>query len=158
MEKNPESNSSEEIEKTKEFANDFINISLPLVIQNISVENCGTAKLRQVIEGIIHSNSFTGFEQFFSVLLFTDLRLPGIKNTITSYIRQEEDSSILKLIFFKLLYYWQFRYFSPQLDDFLINTLSELEYELNHKGYKSNITKGYIKGMITNRLKKIERF
>ena len=125
MENIPENSNEENIKQAKNTFNDIIKITLPLCIQNIALENIGTVKLRSILEQAILSSKKDDFQKFFSVFIYADLRLPGLQSVLSKYANEVENKSLLKIIFFKLLYYYQFRYFSPSLDSFLENTLAE---------------------------------
>ena len=58
--------------------------------------------------------------------MYCDLRLPGLQNVLKSYCTDAKDKSLLKIIFFKLLYYYRFRYFSSSLDPFFENILADI--------------------------------
>ena len=131
MKRSPEKHPREEIEKIKAMARDILKITLPIVIQNIALENMGTPKLNSVIQEAILADNSNEFSHFFSVFLFSDLRLPGVQNVLKQYVANTKDKSLLKIIFFKLMYYYCFRYFSPALDPFLESTLADINIKLN---------------------------
>lgn len=133
MEQFPEKYSKEDIDKSKTMAQDVIKIALPLIIQNIALENIGTPKLKSVIEKAVAEDNCSEFSRFFSVFLYSDLRLPGLQSMLKQYALDAKDKSLLKIIFFKLLYYYCFRYFSPSLDSFFENTLADINIKLNGK-------------------------
>lgn len=143
MENSPEKFNAEEINSAKSIFNDIIKISLPIVIQNIALENIGTAKLRSIFEEAIQKSQKNDFEKFFSVFIYSDLRLQNSKSVLSKYANEVENKSLLKIIFFKLLYYYQFRYFAPSLDSFLENILADINLKLQNKSkkYKSYLLK-----------------
>lgn len=132
MESKPEEFDKEEIEKEQNIAADILKIALPITLQNIALENVGTAKLHNIFYEKIKSDTSYDFEKFFSVFLVTDLRLPGIKNVIKQYLSEPKRKALLKIIFVKILYYYHFRYFSPSLDPFMENTLFDINAKLNN--------------------------
>lgn len=140
MEKFPEKYSEEDIRKIEVLAQDVLKISLPIILQNIALENIGTSKLKSIIEGVIKDDNSSDFAQFFSVFLFCDLRLPGLQQILKNYCSSADNKSLLKIIFFKLLYYYRFRYFSSSLDPFLENLLADINLKLKggNKYFKSN--------------------
>ena len=144
MENLPENFSKEEIEHARNTFNDIIKIALPLCIQNIALENVGTVKLRSILEQSILNSKKDDFQKFFSVFIYADLRLSGLQNVLSKYATEVENKSLLKIIFFKLLYYYQFRYFSSSLDSFLENTLVDIEIKLRNvsKLHKEYLLKG----------------
>ena len=87
------------------------------------------------------------FEKFFSVFLVTDLRLPGIKNVIKQYLSETKRKALLKIIFAKIIYYYQFRYFSSSLDPFMENILFDINAKLNN-------TNNFNKTQWVNKIKK----
>ena len=110
---------------------DVLKISLPLVLQNIALENIGTIKLKSIIEKGFEDKNSDEFLRFFSVFLYCDLRLPGLQNILKNYCSEAKHKSLLKIIFFKLLYYYRFRYFSSSLDPFFENILADINIKLN---------------------------
>ena len=150
MESRPEEFDIQKIQKAQNTFKDIIKIALPLTIQNIALENVGTSKLKSILEGVIQKESLDNFKKFFSTFLYADLRLPGLKNILHQYAKDAQDKSLLKIIFFKLLYYYQFRYFSSSLDVFLENTLADVNIKLQSKNKFS-------KGQWIDNLKKLDR-
>ena len=150
MESRPEEFDIQKIQKAQNTFKDIIKIALPLTIQNIALENVGTSKLKSILEGVIQKESLDNFKKFFSTFLYADLRLPGLKNILHQYAKDAQDKSLLKIIFFKLLYYYQFRYFSSSLDVFLENTLANVNIKLQSKNKFS-------KGQWIDNLKKLDR-
>lgn len=132
MESNPEKIDKNEITKEQNIAADILRIALPIALQNIALENVGTAKLQNIFREKIESNTSYDFEKFFSVFLFTDLRLQGTRKVIKQYLSEPKRKALLKIIFAKILYYYQFRYFSPSLDSFMENTLFDINAKLNN--------------------------
>lgn len=143
----PEKYTEEDAKRIKEFFHDIINLALPLAVQNIALENVGTTKLKAIIEAFAKSNSEGKFSRFFSVFMFSDLRLPGLKAVINQYVLDIDNKSMLKIVFFKLLYYYRFRYFSPVLDNFLENTLADINIKLNNGNKR---IKGFVMEQIKN--------
>lgn len=141
MEQFPEKYPTEALNEVKDFVEDFLKISLPMILENIALENIGTIKLKNIIERNIENGRKDEFSKFFSVFLYCDLRLPGLQNVLKSYCADVKDKSLLKIIFFKLLYYYSFRYFSSSLDPFFENILADINIKLNggNKSRKSAI-------------------
>ena len=131
MEQLPEKYTPEDLDKVKALMEDVLKISLPLALENIALENIGTTKLKSIIERGFEDGSRDELSRFFSVFLYCDLRLPGLQNVLKSYCTDAKDKSLLKIIFFKLLYYYRFRYFSSSLDPFFENTLANINIKLN---------------------------
>lgn len=131
MEQLPEKYSQEDLNKVKKLMEDVLKISLPLVLQNIALENIGTIKLKSIIEKGFEDKNSDEFLRFFSVFLYCDLRLPGLQNILKNYCSEAKHKSLLKIIFFKLLYYYRFRYFSSSLDPFFENILADINIKLN---------------------------
>ena len=150
MENRPEEFDVQRIQKTQNTFKDIIKIALPLTVQSIALENVGTSKLKSVLEGVIQNGSLDNFKKFFSTFLYADLRLPGLRNVLHQYAKNAQDKSLLKIIFFKLFYYYQFRYFSSSLDAFLENTLADINFKLQDKNKFS-------KGRWIDNLKKLDR-
>ena len=151
MEQLPEKYTPEDLNKVKALMEDVLKISLPLALENIALENIGTTKLKSIIERGFEDGSRDEFSRFFSVFLYCDLRLPGLQNVLKSYCTDAKDKSLLKIIFFKLLYYYRFRYFSSSLDPFFDNILADINIKLNG-GNKLR------KGVIIQELKKQKKF
>lgn len=135
MEQLPEKYTAEDVRKLKSIMQDFLKISLPIVLQNIALENVGTTKLKSIIEGVIKDKNSSEFARFFSVFMFSDLHLPGLQRVLKEYIAEANSKSLLTIIFFKLLYYYRFRYFSSSLDPFFENILADINLKL-HSGSK----------------------
>ena len=144
MESLPEKYSDRDIRKEKGLVQDVIKIALPLAIQNMALENIGTSKLSMVMKKSVHDGSNDGFSKLFSVFLLCDLRVPGFKNELKDYVQSLKDRSMLKIVLFKLLYYYQFRYFSSSLDPFLEDILADINLKLNKRGKR--LKSYYIQG------------
>jgi hypothetical protein len=110
-----------------------MKIAFPLSIQNIALDTIGTVKLRKVIEDTYNDNESNDFDKFFCVFNLCDLRLPKIQLILNTYVKQIKDNALLKIVFFKLMYYYQFRYFGTHLDPFLRDTLAEINLKMNHQ-------------------------
>lgn len=67
--------------------------------------------------------------------MFSDLHLPGLQRVLKEYVAEANNKSLLTIIFFKLLYYYRFRYFSSSLDPFFENILADINIKL-HGGNK----------------------
>ena len=135
MEQLPEKYTPEDICKLKAIMQDVLKISIPIVLQNIALENVGTTKLKSIIEGVIKDKNSSEFARFFSVFMFSDLHLPGLQRVLKEYVAEANNKSLLTIIFFKLLYYYRFRYFSSSLDPFFENILADINIKL-HGGNK----------------------
>ena len=135
MEQSPEKYTEKEIREQKALMQDVLKISLPIALQNIALENVGTIKLKSIIEGVITDKNSSEFSKFFSVFMFSDLHLPGLKHVLKDYVDKANNKSLLTIIFFKLLYYYRFRYFSPSLDSFFEDILADINIKL-HGGNK----------------------
>lgn len=136
MKQFPDQYSDEDIEEIKTLMQDMLKISLPIALQNIALENIGTIKLKSIIEGVIKDKNSSDFARFFSVFLFSDLHLPGLRGVLEEYIAGITNKSLLTIVFFKLLYYYRFRYFSPSLDSFFENILADINIKLYGKNKK----------------------
>lgn len=130
MESSPEQYSEKEIEELRKLAQDVVKIALPLAIQNIALENVGTIKLKTIFESAMRACTKHDFKKFFSTFILCDLRVPGVGKIIRNYVSEITDRSLLKIVFFKLLYYYQFRYFGNNLDVVLENALSDINLKL----------------------------
>lgn len=124
---------SNEKSRIKSLANDFMRIALPLSIQNIALDTIGTVKLKKVFEETYNKSAVDDFDMFFCVFTMCDLRLSNIKSTLTEYIKKTQNTSLLKIIFFKLLYYYQFRYYGTTLDSFLLDKMADINLKIQHK-------------------------
>lgn len=127
----PEEYSDKDIEELKRITNDFIKIALPICIQNIALDNIGTIKLKSTYEAVMRSNEATPFYRFFSTFILCDLRVPGVGDIIKNYLAGITDKSLLKIAFFKLMYYYQLRYFDGEFDHILESELSNINLKLN---------------------------
>lgn len=124
---------SKEKARIKSLANDFMRIALPLSIQNIALDTIGTVKLKKVFEETYNKSAIDDFDMFFCVFTMCDLRLLSIQSTLTEYINKTQNKSLLKIIFFKLLYYYQFRYYGTTLDAFLLDKMADINLKIQHK-------------------------
>jgi Icc-related predicted phosphoesterase len=124
---------SREKAKIESVANDFLRIALPLSIQNIALDAIGTVKLKKVFEQTYQNSAVDDFDMFFCVFTMCDLRLSSIQSTLTEYIKKTQNTSLLKIIFFKLLYYYQFRYYGTALDSFLLDKMADINLKIQHK-------------------------
>lgn len=104
------SDDEKRMKNAEQFVNDFMRIALPLSIQNIALDTVGTVKLKKVIEDTYNDDDSNDFDKFFCVFTLCDLRLPRIQLLLSTYVKRIKDNALLKIIFFKLLYYYQFRY------------------------------------------------
>lgn len=150
LDMNRQKYTEEDIMQMKNIVKDILMIALPIAIQNISLENIGTTKLHIAIESAIKNSSAEDFKKFFSVFLYADLRLPGLKDVLKKYIKEIKDKSLLKIIFIKLMYYYQLRYFNSDFDSFLENTLADVNFKL--KGENK-----FVKGHFIKEIRKQER-
>lgn len=130
---------TEKLKQTENHVSDIVKIALPLYIQNIALENIGTSKLKLILKDIIQNSKPDDFSKFFSVFTYCDLRISELKKVLAEYVNEEHNKALLKIIFFKLLYYYQFRYFNPSLDTFLEETLANINVKLNNG---TNVMKG----------------
>lgn len=136
-----EKHTDNEVRRIQSVMQDCLKISIPLVLQNIALENIGTTKLKPIIENTIHDKDSGDFSKFFSVFLFCDLHLSGIQQQLKDYINGTDNKALLTIILVKLYYYYIFRYFGASLDNFLENTLADINVKLNglSKKHKGNI-------------------
>lgn len=143
MRASPEKHTEDDIRKAEEITKDFVKIVLPLYVQNIALENIGTVKLKSTFESVMKTSNAQPFYKFFSTFLLCDLRVPGVGEIIKKYTGEQKDHTFLKIVFFKLLYYYQFRYFGHNLDAILENALADINLRLNGqaKFYKSQTIK-----------------
>ena len=113
---------------------DLLKIIFPLVIQNIILDNIGSSKLKSAIISEIESiQDINSFNKFLLVFLYSDLRLDGFVLILEEYVKSVDSKDLLKIIFFKLMYYYRFRYFSPKVSIVIKNLLSEILLKLNKK-------------------------
>lgn len=131
MEQLPEKYTADDVQRLKALMQDSLKITIPIVLQNIALENIGTTKLKSIIEGVIKDENSSEFAKFFSVFLFCDLHFPGLQRVLKEYVAEANNKSLLTIIFFKLLYYYRFRYFSSSLDPFFENVLADINIKLN---------------------------
>lgn len=131
MRSDPENYTEEDIRNTESISKDFIKIVLPIGIQNIALENIGTTKLKTTFESKMESLDVDSFSRFFTTFILCDLRVKGVGDIIRKYAAEVKDKSLLKIIFFKLLYYYQLRYFSRNLDAVLENSLANINHKLS---------------------------
>ena len=83
---------------------------------------------------------------FMLTLLKSDLRIGNIKNAISSYIKQVQNIDILKIVLFKMIFYYRSRYFGNDvsMDAKILEIIVDLEMRLNpniDRGQKALVTK-----------------
>lgn len=133
MEADPQKYTQEDFDKLKDFTQDIIKIVLPISIQNIALENVGTVKLRTIYEAAMEASDIHDFSKFFSTFILCDLRVHGSIEIMQNYVRKITDKSLLTIVFFKLMYYYQLRYFPGSYDTQLENILAEINLKLQGK-------------------------
>ena len=141
MEEDPGKNTQEDIDKLIDITQDIIKIVLPISIQNVALENVGTTKLKTIYESAMGSFDIHDFSKFFSTFILCDLRVHGAIEIIQNYVRKITDKSLLTIIFFKLMYYYQLRYFPSTYDAQLESILADINLKLQGKrrDYKSKV-------------------
>ena len=150
MEADPRKYTQEDLAKLKDVTQDIIKIVLPISIQNLALENVGTVKLRAIYEAAMNSSDINDFSRFFCTFILCDLRVHGAIDIIQSYVRKISDKSLLTIVFFKLMYYYQFRFFPNAYDSKLESILADINLKLHgeRKEYKSHL----IQNLKSNRL------
>ena len=136
----------EDLEHFKTTINDFMKIGFPLALQAVIVENVGNPKLEIAINETINKNKSSEFMVFMLTLLKSDLRIGNIKNAISSYIKQVQNIDILKIVLFKMIFYYRSRYFGNDvsMDAKILEIIVDLEMRLNpniDRGQKALVTK-----------------
>ena len=136
----------EDVEQFKTTINDFMKIGFPLALQAVIVENVGNPKLEIAINETINKNKSSEFMVFMLTLLKSDLRIGNIKNAISSYIKQVQNIDILKIVLFKMIFYYRSRYFGNDvsMDAKILEIIVDLEMRLNpniDRGQKALVTK-----------------
>lgn len=121
------------IRRIVRLAEDIIKISLPIMIQNVALENIGTVKMKSVMLSFIDNTDKQSFERFLSLFLYSDLRIKGSMKYIKDFVKDVDNKDLLKITFFKLLYYYQYRYFSAELDNTLENLLADINLKLRNE-------------------------
>lgn len=143
-----ECDNDKEIEnKQKElfnFISSAIKIALPSALQNLASDNIGTNKLDTVfLEGINSIDDANGFDMFLLVFLYCDLKMENYNEILKSYIKKVSSKDLLKIIFFKLLFYYKFTYLGDKMDDALQNYIADVHIRINgsknEQNYKSRL-------------------
>lgn len=135
-----------DLEHFKTTINDFMKIGFPLALQAVIVENVGNPKLEIAINETINKNKSSEFMVFMLTLLKSDLRIGNIKNAISNYIKQVQNIDILKIVLFKMIFYYRSRYFGndASMDAKILEIIVDLEMRLNpniDRGHKALVTK-----------------
>ena len=122
-----------EFNEIKEVVLDLIKISLPIGMQLFIAGNVGSPKLDIIIDELIKENTDKNFTKFMLTFLYCDMGNGKIKKYLMDYINIEESKDILKLILFKLSFYYSMRYFGndPQIDDVLLDLITEVQVKLS---------------------------
>lgn len=137
----PDKYTEADIEEFKKNAMDCLKIVLPIAVQNIATDNIGTSKLRAVYESACEKTNATDFDTFFSTFILCDLRVPGVENIIQKYVKRTTNKSLLKIIFFKLLFYYRYRHFPSAMDCTLENILADIQLKTDGQG---KLVKSYV--------------
>lgn len=123
----------EEFEEIKNSFTEMMKITFPIILQQIIVENIGTPKLERAIEELMKNKTEEAFEKFMLVFLKCDLRSGNVVNELKKYIEEENSENILKLIFTKLVFYYNTRYFGADLkmDNNIIDLIACVQMKLS---------------------------
>lgn len=136
-----------QFEKIKLDIIEMIKVILPIGLQFFIDTNIGTPKLEVVINELIEENIGKKFTRFMLIFLYCDLSSGYFKELLKKYIKEEESKDILKLILFKLTFYYRSRYFGvdTKIDEYLLDLITDVimktnnANELKHKMNKSII-------------------
>lgn len=133
----------DELKNVKDICTDIVKISVPIMIQNVAMDSVGTAKLKKVImSNIDKSNNYNSFEMFLNVFLACDLRIKGSINNMENFIKKTTSKDLLTISFFKILYYYHYRYFAKNYDNRLENILATINQKLFNHG--KNLSKSVL--------------
>lgn len=123
----------EEFEKEKPKIVDYMKIIFPVAVQNIIYENVGTPKLEIAINSLIKDKQGKAFEIFMLTFLKCDLKIASIKKLLEEYIKKEESIDVLKIVLFKLTFYYKVRFFgnNTMLDKELLYLIEQVQMKIN---------------------------
>lgn len=141
----------EEYNEIRESILDLLKIALPIGMQFFIAENVGTPKLDIVINELIKENEDKKFTKFMLSFLYCDISNGRIKNFLQEYIKNEESKDILKLVLFKLGFYYSMRYFgnNAQVDNAILDLITDVQIKLSGKNQLgAKMRKGEIKKQI----------
>lgn len=124
---------SEEFESDKPKIIDGIKLLFPIAVQNIIFENIGTPKLEMAISSLIKRKQGKAFEIFMLTFLKCDLKIANIKKILEEYIRVEQSKDILKIVLFKLTFYYRVRFFGNNeiIDRDLLDLIKQVQRKIS---------------------------
>lgn len=143
-----ECNNDREVEnKQKEVFNiicSAIKIAMPSALQNLASDNIGTYKLDTVfLDSINLIDDANGFDMFLLVFLYCDLKMANYNDILKNYLKKVSSKDMLKVIFFKLFFYYKFTYLGDKMDDVLLNYIADIHIRINGNkkvhNYKSRL-------------------
>ena len=126
---------NEEYIKIKNNVIDLLKLFLPIAMQCHIAQNIGTPKLELVIEELICDSENKKFTKFMLSFLYCDLgNIKNNKEYFNKYIKNEKSKNILKLIFFKLNFYYRMRYFGTdtKIDNIILDLITEVYLKLHN--------------------------
>lgn len=122
-----------EFEKEKPKIVDYMKLIFPIAVQNIIHENVGTPKLEIAINSLIKNKQGKAFEIFMLTFLKCDLKIASIKKLLEEYIKKEESIDVLKIVLFKLTFYYKARFFgnNTMIDKELLYLIEQVQMKIN---------------------------
>ncbi len=145
--------SEPELKKMKNDISDMVKIILPIGMQFFIGTNIGTPKLELVIKELITENDSNKLTKFMLIFLFCDLGCENFIDYLKEYIKKENSKDILKLVFFKLSFYYRSRYFgnSKKIDKELLDLIVEVYLKITNQ---NNINARLKKGAFIDKFKR----
>nr|WP_269147943.1 metallophosphoesterase [Sporomusa sphaeroides] len=107
-----------------EFLYDLLSITAPIVVQNIAAESIGTAKLAKTVKQVMDAEA-NEFSKFMYVFLYADLKMPNFLQELAKFAEEVKNRDLLKLVLFKLMFYYHTRYVRGSNETTLENIIGD---------------------------------
>lgn len=144
-----------QFEQIKRNSIEMIKILLPMGLQSFISTNIGTPKLEVVINELIDTNESKKFTRFMLMFLYCDLSCSQFIKKLKKYINEEESKDILKLVCFKLIYYYRTRFFGVNMkrDNDILELITDVTVRTENLN-RINLPKSMTKEMLKKEIKK----
>lgn len=119
-------------------------VSFPIALQHVILENVGTPKLEVAIDELMEQKKYKPFEKFMIEFLKCDLNVGNVIPELHRYIQKETSEGIIKLIIMKLLFYYRMRFFgtNKQIYNGILDLIIEAQIKLNMNKDLTKVLKG----------------
>lgn len=144
-----------EFEEMQKISSEMVKIIMPIGLQFFISTNLGTQKLDLVISELMNENSNKKFTKFMLIFLYCDLGCENFTDYLKKYIKNENSKDILKLVVFKLSFYYRTRYFgdNEKIENILLDLITDAHMKVkNMNKLQDKIKKGELKYEIRKEL------